>query len=145
MDNQDNNKTKVNHPILDNNNDPVLDNDPSLDNNDPSLDSNDPVLDSTEPISNNNFKEETSAELMDEEANWNTRDDDNDHFATGSMMGWIGIALSVLSFFMIPILFAGAGIILGIIARMREANTLGYTAIAVGVVSLIVRLFFAPF
>src|SRR5690625_6093582 len=80
MDNQDNNKTKVNHPILDNNNDPSLDNnDPVLDN-DPSLDNNDPVLDSTEPIRNNNFKEETSAELMDEEANWNTRDDDNDHF-----------------------------------------------------------------
>src|SRR5690625_2243116 len=123
MDNQNNNEINNGHPVLDDNNDPIRD-----DNN-----------------RNNNFHEETSTELMDDNVNFNTREDDNDQFATGSVMGWIGIALSVLSFFMIPILFAGAGIILGIIARMREANTLGYTAIAVGVVSLIVRLFFAPF
>ena len=109
-------------------------------------DENDPALDNNTPINNNIFQEETSAEIMDENVNMDMKDDDtDDHFATGNMMGWIGIVLSVLSFFMIPILFAGAGIILGIIARMREANTLGYTAIAVGIVSLVVRLFFVPF
>lgn len=105
-----------------------------------------PVLDDRDDRTINDFREETSAELTNDhdKKDFDTRDNDND-FASGTVMGWIGIALSVLSFFMIPILFAGAGIILGIIARMREANTLGYTAIAVGIVSLIVRLFFAPF
>jgi len=129
MDNQDKHQENNQHPVLDNNDDP------SLDNNDSALDNG--------PISNNNCQEETSAELTNDNVDLNTRNDD--HFATGSIMGWIGIALSVLSFFMIPILFAGAGIILGIIARMREANTLGYTAIAVGIVSLVVRLFITPF
>lgn len=63
----------------------------------------------------------------------------------GSIPGWIGLALSVLSFFMMPIILGGAAIIVGFIARNRGAVWLGNTAIAIGVISIIVRLFFLPF
>jgi len=59
--------------------------------------------------------------------------------------GWIGLALAVLSFFMMPIILGGAAIIVGFVARRRDATWLGNTAIALGVISIIVRLFFIPF
>ena len=62
----------------------------------------------------------------------------------GSVTGWVGLALSVLSFFMMPIILGGAGIIVGFIARNRGAEWLGNTAIAIGVISIIVRLFINP-
>lgn len=95
-------------------------------------------------------------ETRDEEmaAEISTFDDDsiiknNDHGdvddQVSSVPGWIGLALSVLSFFMMPIIFGGAAIIIGFVARNRGAVWLGNTAIAIGVISIIVRLFFIPF
>lgn len=61
-----------------------------------------------------------------------------------NVYGWIGLALSVISFFIIPALFAAVGIILGFVARRGEARILGNAAIIVGVVSILVRLFLLP-
>lgn len=93
----------------------------------------------------NEFIEETSVELTDNKMDDHEVTDNNDLMASGSIVAWIGIALSILSFLMLPLLFASAGIILGVIARMQDTRTLGYTAMAIGIVSLIVRLFFVLF
>jgi len=63
----------------------------------------------------------------------------------GQGLGWIGIALSILSLFVLPVLFGAAGIIVGFIARRRGAQTLGSWAIGIGAVSIIVGLFILPF
>ena len=59
--------------------------------------------------------------------------------------GWIALALSLISFFFLPVLFAIAGIIVGIIARNRQSLILGYSAIVLGIISLIVQLFVLPY
>lgn len=63
----------------------------------------------------------------------------------GNVPGWIGLALAVLSFFMMPIIFGAAAIIVGFFARSRDANWLGNTSIVLGAISIIIRLFFIPF
>lgn len=52
--------------------------------------------------------------------------------------GWgiAGIVLSVLAFFLWPYLFAPIGIILGVVGVSRK-NNLGWWAIAIGVIALI--------
>lgn len=60
-------------------------------------------------------------------------------------MGAIALILSILSLFYAPVLLGAAGIIVGFIARRRGANALGNWAIGIGVVSLIIGLFIAPF
>ncbi|RDW19209.1 hypothetical protein CWR48_09200 [Oceanobacillus arenosus] len=62
-----------------------------------------------------------------------------------SSYGWIGIALSALSFFMWPFVLGAAGIILGFVSRSKGADALGNIAIAAGVISIIITLFFRPF
>ncbi|UOQ42503.1 hypothetical protein MUN89_10895 [Halobacillus salinarum] len=60
-------------------------------------------------------------------------------------MGWLGLTVAVLSFFFAPIIMGAAGIILGIVAKRRNADTLGNMAIIVSVISILFSLFFAPF
>ncbi|MEC5422239.1 hypothetical protein QGM71_01865 [Virgibacillus sp. C22-A2] len=79
------------------------------------------------------------AELTENDTNANTDTDVNSTF------GWIGIALSVISFFMMPIILGGAGIILGFVSRRRGADTLGNIAIAAGAISILITLFVLPF
>lgn len=64
---------------------------------------------------------------------------------TISMYGWIGLALSVLSFFMWPLVFGVAGIILGFVSRSKGANMLGNFAIGAGIISIILSLLMLPF
>ncbi|MDC3415538.1 hypothetical protein [Aquibacillus salsiterrae] len=59
--------------------------------------------------------------------------------------GWLALILSVLSFFVAPILLGAAGIIFGFISKNRGADTLGNTAITAGAISIIITLFIAPF
>src|SRR5690625_1142372 len=59
--------------------------------------------------------------------------------------GWIGIALSIVAFFMWPIIMGGAGIILGFVSRSRGADTLGNIAIAAGAIAILITLFILPF
>jgi hypothetical protein len=59
--------------------------------------------------------------------------------------GWLAVILSILSFFVMPIIMGAAGIILGFVAKRRGADTLGNTAIVAGAIALIITLFIAPF
>lgn len=63
----------------------------------------------------------------------------------GKVMGAIALALSILSLFYSPVLLGAAGIIIGFISRRRGATGLGNWAIGIGVVSMIIGLFIAPF
>src|SRR5699024_8712436 len=85
------------------------------------------------------FFEETSAEFS-HPIEAEERSDNVQH-----VYGWIGLALSIISFFFIQFLFSVAGIIVGIIARIRRSLVLGYSAIIVGVLSFILNLFMIPF
>ena len=90
--------------------------------------------------------EETASEITGFDNDILDRDDDIDvDNQVGNIPGWIGLALAVLSFFMMPIIFGAAAIIVGFFARSRDANWLGNTAIALGAISIIIRLFFIPF
>ncbi len=100
------------------------------------------------------FSEETAAEVA-PGVGYLGRADDTDRPRTfdrpteegtgGRVMGAIALALSILSLFYSPVLFGAAGIIVGFIARRRGANGLGNWAMGIGVVSLIIGLFIAPF
>jgi type VI protein secretion system component VasF len=64
--------------------------------------------------------------------------------AGGFGIGLTALILSVLSFFVWPFVLSIAGIIVGIFA-VRRRSALGWWAIAVGIVALIVALFLFPF
>src|SRR5699024_8893762 len=79
------------------------------------------------------------------EADLDTVNEDSEHDPDISRVyGWIAIALSVIAFFVAPILLAAAGIIVGFVSRAKEAPVLGITAIGIGIVSLIVRFLLVP-
>ena len=80
------------------------------------------------------YEEEYAVELAPEQANIRNED------AT-STYGWIGIVLSILSFFVWPLFFGVAGIIFGFVSRNKGADMLGNFAIGIGVVSMLIRLF----
>ncbi|MFD2630844.1 hypothetical protein [Oceanobacillus kapialis] len=93
--------------------------------------------------------EEYAAELTADEYNASLREDAN---VTSDMesdvnytYGWIGIALSVISFFMWPVIMGAAGIIFGFVSRSKGADTLGNIAIAAGTISIAITLFILPF
>ena len=91
-------------------------------------------------------EEETASEITGFDDKIVDRENDMDMGnQVANVPGWIGLALAVLSFFMMPIILGGAAIIIGFVARRRDATWLGNTAIALGVISIIVRLFFMPF
>src|SRR5690625_7824774 len=90
----------------------------------------------------NEFIEETSVELTDNKMDDHEVTDNNDLMASGSIVAWIGIALSILSFLMLPLLFTSAGIILGVIDIMQDIRTLVYTAYDIVIVSHIHRIIF---
>lgn len=107
-------------------------------------DGNDPrqhLHDTDDPLLDDRYNEETAAEIIEPEVEEHEEARDEN---IQNVFGWVAIALSAISFFFIPILFAGAGVILGFIARNRGANILGNTAIAIGVISVLVRLLIIP-
>ncbi|OLS41673.1 hypothetical protein BTR25_03755 [Bacillus sp. MRMR6] len=63
----------------------------------------------------------------------------------GTGIGWAALALSILSLFVMPILFGAVGIVLGFVARRKGAQGLGAWAIGIGAVSIIVGIFILPF
>lgn len=94
------------------------------------------------PVQSPSYLEETSLELTDDDELIDEQQNHNMYM----VYGWIAIALSIISFFFIPVLFAVAGIVLGFISRNQSTTkVLGYVAIIIGVVSLISRLFMFPF
>ncbi|WLV23576.1 DUF4190 domain-containing protein [Aciduricibacillus chroicocephali] len=85
--------------------------------------------DVTAPVSHNEQQTEMDAKDADEHHGF----------------GWFAVALSILSFFLLPVILGAAGIILGIMARQRNARTLGNIAIIVGIISILGRMFVLPF
>ncbi|MBO1512297.1 hypothetical protein I7822_11525 [Metabacillus sp. BG109] len=97
------------------------------------------------------FKEETAAEIA---APVNLRRDyavvdreaDRDEVVgEGRGMGYLALALSIISLFILPVILGAAGIIVGFIARRRGANALGAWAIGIGAISIILGIFIMPF
>lgn len=90
--------------------------------------------------------EETAAEFTAEDYRSESIDsEDEDTSAAGAAFGWTAIALAIASYFWLPIILGGAGIIVGFVARNRNAETLGNIAIAAGVISILITLFIIPF
>jgi|SRR5690625_1115938 len=90
-------------------------------------------------VSEQSFLEETSTEFT-HPIDGDERTDETHH-----VYGWIGLALSIISLFFVPYLFAIAGIIVGIIARNRRSPALGYSAIVIGAISIVIHLAVMPF
>ncbi|QKY69473.1 hypothetical protein [Lentibacillus sp. CBA3610] len=86
------------------------------------------------------FANEMTADDIDEPV-----DSDEDGTEANSAFGWIALALSIISYFMMPIILGGAGIIVGFISRNRGTETLGNTAIIAGAISILITLFILPF
>jgi hypothetical protein len=99
------------------------------------------------------YKEETAAEIAAPvpitRPSFQERSKDSSGAGTGTKagtgMGWAALALSILSLFVMPILFGAAGIVLGFVARRRGAEGLGAWAIGIGAISIIVGIFILPF
>ncbi|MGD6815447.1 DUF4190 domain-containing protein [Metabacillus sp. 84] len=95
------------------------------------------------------YKEESAAEIAPpvnayrEEERIDT--DADRGAAEGRTTGYVAIALSVISLFLLPVILGAAGIIVGFVARRKGARTLGSWAIGIGAVSLILGLFVTPF
>jgi hypothetical protein len=93
-----------------------------------------------------NYKEETAAEIAAPVRLNRGRARDYDRAETGGRgVGFAALALSILSLFVMPVLFGAAGIVLGFIARRRGAEGLGNWAIGLGAISIIVGIFIVPF
>ncbi|ASK63175.1 hypothetical protein CFK37_13955 [Virgibacillus phasianinus] len=95
----------------------------------------------------NNRDEETAQELTADDYNDRAeqRDDSDVGSHVNSAVGWVALILSIASFFFMPIILGGAGIIVGFIAKSRDADTLGNTAIIAGAASIIITLFVLPY
>jgi hypothetical protein len=95
------------------------------------------------------FREETAAEIAAPvpviRRSDRDRDDIRGKAEGGTGIAWAALALSILSLFVMPILFGAAGIVLGFIARRRGAEGLGAWAIGIGAVSIIIGIFILPF
>lgn len=99
------------------------------------------------------YREETAAETiptgvanrpnMDEATE--DRAEKNTGIDSGRGYGFFALALSVLSLFFLPVVMGAAGIIIGFIARGKGANALGGWAIGLGIASIVISLFAAPF
>ncbi|UII54889.1 hypothetical protein LS684_14660 [Cytobacillus spongiae] len=93
------------------------------------------------------YVEETSAEIA-APMSYNRRaviEDERETATAGRGMGFAALALSILSLFVLPVLFGAAGIVLGFLAHRRGSNTLGAWAIGIGAVSIVVGIFILPF
>ncbi|MCY8093411.1 DUF4190 domain-containing protein [Bacillus haynesii] len=99
-------------------------------------------------LDNDEFLEETAAEVA---PTYRTDNGDNGEVrndadaAGGRVTGYIALALSIISLFMLPVLLGIAGIIVGYIARRQGAAGLGAWAMGIGAVSLVLGIFITPF
>ncbi|SDD19967.1 hypothetical protein SAMN05421663_107231 [Terribacillus halophilus] len=64
---------------------------------------------------------------------------------TGKVFGYIALILSVASFFFAPILVGAAGIVFGVLAKRKGADTLGNIALIVSILAIVISLFTAPY
>ena len=106
-----------------------------------------PNTDVDSPDYPSEYREETAAEIAAPVPLVHRRDreESRERAEGGTGMGWAALVLSILSLFVMPILFGAAGIVLGFIARRRGAEGLGAWAIGIGALSIVVGIFILPF
>lgn len=92
----------------------------------------------TVPNIEQDFMEETAGEIA-EPIRFSDREVERGEDGRG--VGWLALALSIVSLFLMPVIMGAAGIIFGFIARRRGAETLGAWAIGIGAVSIILSFF----
>nr|WP_251028662.1 hypothetical protein [Bacillus sp. ISL-18] len=112
---------------------------------------NTPEIGASVPIRSSQYREESAAEIaapvpvaLRKNQN-NTQQQQKAGAAAGTGIGTLALALSILSLFVMPILFGAAGIVLGFVARSRGAQGLGAWAIGIGAISIVVGIFILPF
>ncbi|WP_051348471.1 DUF4190 domain-containing protein [Peribacillus kribbensis] len=95
------------------------------------------------------FNTEMSAEVLPGTSHMLSRSETENHeqsvLGAGTGIGYAALAVSILSLFLAPVLFGIVGIVLGFMARNREAKTLGNWAIGIGAFALIVGVIILPF
>ncbi|SDI33277.1 DUF4190 domain-containing protein [Natribacillus halophilus] len=116
----------------------------------------DPLIDSY----NGEYMEETSAEVASpgvnaEQTNAASEEQSDEPMqgeeptvnddSLGMGLGTAAIIISLVSLFFLPVILGAAGIITGFFARQKGASALGWWAIGIGAVSILVSVFFAPF
>ncbi|MDP4163174.1 MAG: hypothetical protein Q8898_08730 [Bacillota bacterium] len=99
------------------------------------------------PVESSDYREETAAELAVPVTYDRRRGlvEERERESGGAGIGSVALALSILSLFVMPILFGVTGVILGFIARRRGAISLGSWAIGIGTISIIIGMFILPF
>lgn len=63
----------------------------------------------------------------------------------GQGMGWTGIVLSILAFFIYPVFLGIAGVIFGFFGYRQGAQTLGIWAMVLGGLAVLGALLFSPY
>ncbi|MFD1363038.1 hypothetical protein [Lentibacillus salinarum] len=90
--------------------------------------------------------EELASEMTVDDVDEPVVDSDEDNGTeANSAFGWIALALSIVSYFVMPIILGAAGIIMGFVSRNRGSETLGNTAIIAGGISILITLFVLPY
>ncbi len=106
-------------------------------------------MDEDIPNDRASLREETAAEIAAPVSLGRRRSFDDlkgrDRGQAGTGTGFLALALSILSLFVMPIIFGAAGIVLGFMARAKGAEGLGAWAIGIGVVSIVIGIFVIPF
>lgn len=96
-------------------------------------------------VPDHTWDEEFSADMTYDGAQYEQDVDTKDRNEQSyQITGWIAVILSIASFFIMPIIMAAAGIILGVISRTKRARTLGNTAIVISIISFAYFLFIRP-
>jgi hypothetical protein len=105
------------------------------------------IADDDIPDNPSDYREETAAEIAAPVSFGKRRgyDDLRDRAEGGTGTGFVALALSIISLFVMPVLFGAIGIVLGFVARGKGAEGLGGWAIGVGAVSIIIGIFILPF
>ncbi|UOQ47434.1 DUF4190 domain-containing protein [Gracilibacillus caseinilyticus] len=91
---------------------------------------------------------ETSAELSASEFNRPVASDEQEtemQTNVNPVYGWIGLIAAIASFFVWPLIMAIGAIVLGFISKKQGADTLGNSAIAIGIISIILSMILIPF
>ncbi|MEW8971353.1 MAG: DUF4190 domain-containing protein [Mesobacillus sp.] len=90
------------------------------------------------------YQEETAAEIAAPAPPAITRRSEEESTTGGRGLAYSALALSILSLFILPVLFGAAGIVLGFMAR-RRGSSIGTWAIGIGTISILVGIFILPF
>ena len=110
-----------------------------------------PQIGASVPIRSSQYREETAAEIaapvpiIRRKEQAGQGQSQKTQAAAGTGLGTFALALSILSLFVMPILFGAAGIVLGFVARRKGATGLGAWAIGIGAISIVIGIFILPF